>query len=201
MLCWLASCTCEIESYYTRLICPSPTYAIIYTLTGTTWSDYLICWCHSDVSHLHGAYSSSTLLWLIYSIFIACDITHAQRCNCYRSTLFLYYLFLVSYVYTVPDRICQALLIFIIIHMYLVCLPNHKFDTYCRSGFDCEILIIASGGFRGVSLVSIETPFVPDTLMSQIIQHLAQFQEGMAWVSWNLLLDKALRDLLWLTLA
>ena len=49
-----------------------------------------------------------------------------------------------------------------------------------------------SGRFRGVciSLVSIETPFVPDNS----IKHLAQFQEEMAQVPWNPLLDKALRD-------
>ena len=60
---WLASCTCE--SHYTRLICPSPTYA-----THSLVPHGLIIWFADVIQTFRiymGAYSSSTLLWLIYS--------------------------------------------------------------------------------------------------------------------------------------
>ena len=55
-----------------------------------------------------------------------------------------------------------------------------------------------SGGFRGVSVVTIETPLVPDRCI--IVLCLSMDQERLFGFRGISFLDKVPRDLLWLTL-
>ena len=67
---------------------------------------------------------------------------------------------------------------------------------------------IIRGGFRGVSVVSIQTPFVPDNLVIESKESKTHYSSRSQYEPGEVLgfqcisfLGEVLRDLLWLTLA